>query len=459
MNVKKIETKGLTIARFDALTRSDFSIEPLTFKNTVAEYLFSGSTFSLSPIPKKCKPERLEGIEGKTLQFTNGNKAYFSDTGTEREAIFPVGSDGAAYGSIPFTECRNFHEVAGARVAVIDDTTGENPFGLEPAEARRLVGDCYGKIDRSLHASIGGELNTPFQFRVGIKPDTTTPARIAKGTLSPDDLNALGVDLVMAKSSFKGRKGKANGEVEVGIHDWTTGIGIKTHAYRGEQALGAQILVNYPRSVETLIPLMKLRLNELREIATDPVRLAADYVDTVHRRYRNAISRQEDFKASAAEEGLTEEEIDERLEEAASAANEERFYRIVKADLEGHRQLLEHPAVVRKLNDHLRKQYVEVATGRFFKFEGALLQPSESLKENEFCDPSLPDGATVLVTRSPFVNSNNLIELTNRHLEEVKHLEGVVFMNPEMAAKALQADFDGDRVAFAAVPERVIPIL
>jgi hypothetical protein len=453
--IQKLETNNLSIGYFDALTRENFEIDPITFKNTVAGYLFSGSTFTLSPIPKKCKPERLQGIEGKTLQFTNGSKAYFSDTGTEREAIFPVGSDGAAYGSIPFTECRNFHEVAGAKVAIIDDVTGENPFGLEPTEAKRLVGDCYGKIDRSLHASIGGELNTPFQFRVGIKPDTTTPARIAKGTLSPDDLNALGVDLVMAKSSFKGRKGKANREVEVGIHDWTTGIGIKTHAYRGEQALGAQILVNYPRSVEALIPPMKLRLNELREIATDPVRLATDYVDTVHRRYRNAIANREDFKASAAEEGLTEEEIDERLEEAASAENEERFYHIIKADLEGHRQLLEHPAVVRKLNDHLRKQYVEVATGRFFKFEGALLQPSEYLKENEFCDPSLPDGARVLVTRSPFLNSNNLIELTNRHLEEVKHLEGVVFMNPDTAAKSLQADFDGDRVAFAAVPERV----
>jgi hypothetical protein len=453
--VRKLETKGLSIRYFDALARENLPTPPLTYKNTVAEYLFAGSTFTLSPIPKKCKPDRLEGIEGKKLQFSNGNKAYFSDTGTEREAIFPIGSDGAAYGSIPFTECRNFHEVAGARVAIIDDTTGENPFGLEPAEAKRLVGDCYGKIDRSLHAAIGGEENTPFQFRIGVKPDTTTPARIAKGTLSPDDLSTYGVDLVMAKSSFKGRKGKANGEVEVGIHDWTTGIGIKTHAYRGEQALGAQILVNYPKAIEALIPLMNLRLNELREIATDPVRLATDYVDTIHRRYRQAIARREDFKAGVAEEGLTEEELDERLEEAASAENEERFYRIIKADLEGHRQLLEHPAVVRKLNDHLRKQYVEVATGRSFKFEGALLQPSDRLKDDEFCDPSLPDGAKVLVTRSPFLNSNNLIELTNRHLEEVKHRSGVVFMNPDTAAKGLQADFDGDRVAFAAVPERV----
>ena len=248
--VKKLESDGLFIENFEVLTQQAREIPPIRFKNTLAEYLFPDSTFSLTSFYKKNTPEQLEGIGGKSLQFANVSKGYFSDTGKERETIFPIPSDGAAYGSIPFTDCRNFHEVTEAKVAIVDDVTGENSLGLEPHLAKRLVGDCYGQIDRTLHIAIEGEENTPFQFRIGIREQPTTVARIAKGTLSPKDLSDLGVDVVLAKSSFKGRKGEKNDEIKVGTYDWTFGVGIKTHAYRGEQSLGAQILVNYPKAVE-----------------------------------------------------------------------------------------------------------------------------------------------------------------------------------------------------------------
>ncbi|EAZ87931.1 hypothetical protein CY0110_14790, partial [Crocosphaera chwakensis CCY0110] len=76
------------------------------------------------------------------------------------------------------------------------------------------------------------------------------------------------------------------------------------------------------------------------------------------------------------------------------------------------------------------------------------MQPHHALKENEFCDPKLPNGAEVIVTRSPLVNSNGVITLTNRHLDDVKHLKGTVYMNAKTAADYLQGDFDGDRVAY-----------
>jgi hypothetical protein len=41
-----------------------------------------------------------------------------------------------------------------------------------------------------------------------------------------------------------------------------------------------------------------------------------------------------------------------------------------------------------------------------------------------------------------------VIVLTNKHLKEFKHEQGSVHIHPETAAIHLQADFDGDRLAF-----------
>jgi hypothetical protein len=60
----------------------------------------------------------------------------------------------------------------------------------------------------------------------------------------------------------------------------------------------------------------------------------------------------------------------------------------------------------------------------------------------------MPDGTELIVTRSPLVNSNGVITLTNRHLPQLMRLEGTIHIHPETAAKHLQADFDGHRLAF-----------
>jgi hypothetical protein len=60
----------------------------------------------------------------------------------------------------------------------------------------------------------------------------------------------------------------------------------------------------------------------------------------------------------------------------------------------------------------------------------------------------MPDGAELILTRSPLVNSNGVIILTNRHIPELMRLRGCIHINPAAAAKHLQADFDGDRLAF-----------
>jgi hypothetical protein len=116
--------------------------------------------------------------------------------------------------------------------------------------------------------------------------------------------------------------------------------------------------------------------------------------------------------------------------------------------LEHHGQLLEHPYVIDELKKFLQRQWIDIATGRAIKFQSALAQPSLALQKDEVCVSRIPDGAEVILTRSPLVNSNGVIILTNRHLPQLMRLEGTIHIHPETAAQHLQADFDGDRLAF-----------
>jgi hypothetical protein len=125
------------------------------------------------------------------------------------------------------------------------------------------------------------------------------------------------------------------------------------------------------------------------------------------------------------------------------------IYRLLKADLEGHFQILEHPKIIADLQEFVRASWVDIATGRAIKFDAGLAQPSWQLAEDEICVPYIPSGEEVIVTRSPLINSNGVIVLTNRHLPEVMNLYGTVHIHPQTAANHLQADFDGDRLAFA----------
>ena len=63
--VKKLESDGLFIENFEVLTQQAREIPPIRFKNTLAEYLFPDSTFSLTSFYKKNTPEQLEEIGGE----------------------------------------------------------------------------------------------------------------------------------------------------------------------------------------------------------------------------------------------------------------------------------------------------------------------------------------------------------------------------------------------------------
>ena len=458
------------IKHFDTLTRKHLDVQE-NIKNSLAEYLFPDTNFAIgSTYQDITTSEHLDQYQDKTLQFASGERMFFADSSV-RALVYPNISDGASYGSLVFTPCQEFKEI-NARVLIIDDETGANGGIMPPETARNLVGDCYGKISLKIAEKLTGIDDTPFQFRLGIKPQVENSVyRIGKGTLAPAALDNLsgakvvttrseqgklitktGYDLILPTSSFKGRK-EGYEPIEPGEYNLQIGIGIKTLAQYGEQSLGTQVLVNYPKAVHAeILPELQNETKKLVENQSSPQQLAQHYIELYEKR-KEAMRLDEldesNFNYADLEgfdQVIDQAFGDEDLELENTAEKDWTIYKLLKADTQG--KILEHPKIVDELNKFVRKRWVEIATGRAIKFQAGLAQPSLKLKEDEICIPHIPPGKEIIVTRSPLINSNGVIVLKNRHLPEVKHLQGVVHINPATAAKSLQADFDGDRLCF-----------
>ncbi len=460
----------IKLQHFDTLTKQDSDIEE-NIKNSLAEYLFSDTEFAIGSIHQDITtPEHLDIYQDKTLQFASGERMYFADSKV-RSLVYPNGSDGVSYGSLIFTPCQSFQEI-NARVLIVNDETGANGGMMPPETAKELVGDCYGKIDLKIVEKLTEVDDTPFQFRLGLKPQAESAVyRIGKGTLAPASLDNLtgtqvinerslngrliaktGYDLILPTSSFKGRK-KGYEPIEPGEYNLTIGMGIKTLARYGEQSLGTQVLVNYPKSVASeILPELEREARKLSENQSSPQQLAKHYIELYEKRkeaMRVSELNESNFKydhLEGLEQVIDEAFGDEDLEKENTAEQDWALYRLLKADKQG--KITEHPKIVDGLNKFVRKRWVEIATGRAIKFQAGLAQPSLKLKEDEICVPHLPPNKEIIVTRSPLINSNGVIVLKNRHLPEVQHLQGVIHINPATAATRLQGDFDGDRIAF-----------
>lgn len=420
--------------------------------NSLAEYLFPETKFALAEIEEEVtKPEDL-ALPSMTPEFSSGKKVYFASEEI-RDKVYPVLSDGAAYGSLVFTPCKDFKELKDVRILVVDDETGENGGVMSHEKAQRMVGDCYGRMTPELGQVLTGNGNIPFQFRIGIKPqDGNDVYRIAKGTLAvSNQLEALGqprlsqlpdgttkvkvgYDLVLATSSFKGRKDKS--KIQPGEYNLTVGIGVKTLAKRSKHSLGTQILVNYPKGVEAdILPIIKNQAQELAAVQSDPRKVSQYIVEKNEKRMQLAAEKDElgNFDDVFG--------VSEQL-------REDKFSNLLKICVEHNPQLLEHPYIVNRLESLIRNEWLDIATGRSIEFQSALAQPSLELKEDEVCVPNIPEGEKLIVTRSPLINSNGVITLTNKHLPEFAQEKGTIHIHPKTAAAYLQADFDGDRLAY-----------
>ena len=473
----------LKLKHFDTKTKQDTGVEE-KLEHTLAEYLFPKVKFSIgTAYPQATIPEDLKAYQGMSLQFSSRERMYFANDSSIRSQLYPNPSDGAAY-PLPFTPCESFHELRNVRILVIDDITGESGNIIARGEAKKLVGDCQGLIDKDF-AKANSMKVCAFQFRIGIRPQEASPVmRIAKGTLAPLNLDKLdesslrisgstkddslktrtGYDMVLATSSFKGRKGKD--AIKPGEYILDIGLGVKSVAKYREHSLGTQVLVNYPRTVkQEILPIIKKQAEKLALEQKDIRKLAQRYIN--HYERRRAFTENIDIQVELGDELEKQLRIfdclycDSEHEEIQPGENINReytdllIYSLLKADINGYCQILEHPKIVAILEEFARREWVEIATGRSIKFKSGLAQPNLELEKGEICIPYLKEGEEIIVTRSPLINSNGVITLKNRHLSHMQ--QGCAYIHPKTAMDNMQCDFDGDLLAFA--PASQYPIL
>ena len=500
---------SITLEHFCTRTGKSIFIDgkPLTetIEHCLAEYFAPSSTFKLGAVYQGLTKEadlQKFSKQGLSLEFAADDRFYFMNEAL-REKVFDQPHFGAAYGSNMFTPCKSFGERQNLRVLVVDASTGANGGVMPNEEAIKLVGDGDGKIDAQLHQSLGNEPETPFQTRFGIKErraglDLNNDSQsinqtwqIGKGTFAPRDLSNVGngYDLIISTDQLKGRakEGESEGVREGGCkrvkqlinadnqkgflspsltptlphsltplpgeYLMTMGIGNKTDAYYGITSTGAQFWNLFPEGVKgDVLPRLERRLEELSEIASDPRKIAADYIESMDAKHKHQIKSETEQEDFIDFDSLNLQGLEKIIDDTFGASDQDVVYRVLKADLQGHCQLLEHPKIVDKLAEHWRQQYMDCATGRFIKFDSAMAQTCHDLAPNEVCYPNKPDGAELIVYRSPVANSNTVDVYINRHLPNEPNDIGTIKMAPQGLKHSL-SDCDGDRMAIALASE------
>ena len=499
---------AITLEHFCTKTLEPITVNGLplteTIEHCLAEYFAPGATYKLGTVYQGLTSygdlQKLKE-RGLSLEFAASERFYFMDEAL-RTKLFDQPHFGAAYGSNMFTPCKSFGERENLRVLVVDASTGENGGVMPPHEAIKLVGDGDGKIDVRLHHGLNNQAQTPFQTRFGIKErscglnaDNTTidfTWQIGKGTFAPRDLSSVGngYDLIISTDQLKGRvqeggseRGREGGSKSLkhstnadnhidslspsltpslphsptllvpGEYTMTMGIGNKTDAYYGVTSTGAQFWNLFPLGVKRdVVPRLERRLLELKDIASDPRKIAQDYIDTMDARCKYLVNNESEPEDSIDFDNLNLGELEKLIDNVFGNNDQDVIYRILKADLDGHYQLLEHPKIVDKLNEHWRSSYMDCATGRFIKFDSAMAQTCHDLAPNEVCYPNFPDGAELIVYRGPVANSNTVDIYINRHLPDEPKDIGTIKLSPQGLKHSL-SDCDGDRMAIALANE------
>ncbi|RUT03851.1 hypothetical protein DSM106972_047650 [Dulcicalothrix desertica PCC 7102] len=494
---------SITLEHFCTKTGKSIFIDgkPLTetIEHCLAEYFAPSSTFKLGAVYQGLTKEadlQKFSKQGLSLEFAADDRFYFMDEAL-REKVFDQPHFGAAYGSNMFTPCKSFSERQNLRVLLVDASTGANGGVMPNSEAIKFVGDGDGKIDAQLHQSLGNEPETPFQTRFGIKerragldPNNDSQSinqtwQVGKGTFAPRNLSNVGngYDLIISTDQLKGRVGeRGSGRVgewesaevgkcrksvltssnspplpfspsptppQPGEYLMTMGIGNKTDAYYGITSTGAQFWNLFPEGVKgDVLPRLERRLEELSQMASDPRKIAADYIELMDDKHKHQIKKETEQEDFIDFDSLNLQGLEKLIDDAFGASDQDIIYRVLKADLQGHCQLLEHPKIVDKLAEHWRQQYMDCATGRFIKFDSAMAQTCHDLEPNEVCYPNKPDGTELIVYRSPVANSNTVDVYINRHLPNEPNDIGTIKMAPQGLKHSL-SDCDGDRMAIA----------
>ena len=184
-------------------------------------------------------------------------------------------------------------------------------------------------------------------------------------------------------------------------------------------------LPSYPEALRDFLPELKEHLGELSQLSQNPRQLAAHYCQTYEKRKQSidskwqpptpqeTVSRYQGSISSISKAEIGGEINSNTPETEVNAPNEEFLYLSLKADPH-HLRLLQTKKVSQGLSDFIRRDYLESAIGKRFKFDRGMIIPSKSLKTGEIAVPWIKDGEPVLEFRAPFLNHNGMRQSINR---------------------------------------------
>jgi len=241
-------------------------------------------------------------------------------------------------------------------------------------------------------------------------------------------------------------------------------LGEKSQSQKGKTAI-SQMLASFPQGVKDFAEELENLAQELAEIQKNPRKVAQLYCE----KYEKRKAFTEEQKASLEQEiadQVADGTLERQVELSATNSNPSEeldtndlnednpksekddllMYKIIKADLLGHSQLLETEKIRQELSRFVQNEWRDIALGRTLIFNRGMIIPSKELKNGEICVPWFKEDEKILNFRSPFLNSNGLCVSINKHVEDYmgpdgKPLEGIIVVNDE-DHKRIQARID-----------------
>ncbi|WP_375494259.1 hypothetical protein [uncultured Nostoc sp.] len=449
--------------------KSSQSILTEKLNNTLLEFYFPEKEFSFGHSDEYSTDEDLKNHpDGQILLLSSKTRLLYGDKECLEtiQKICPDSKDRGAYGSIFLGACKNaIHEKL--NILVVDDSTekaGENGGILSNNLAYKLVGDCYGQISTQLYDLLTlRESQADKSYRViqhrfgwvdGVGEDTTK-YRFGKGTLRPyrldrikyaDPNNKPKIDIILPVSSFKGTdkdrpKDPTKPQIQPGLYQQNIWLAEKGQSQQGQMSI-SQLLASFPQGIKDFAEELEVQAQRLASIQDDPRIVAAYYCERYEKRQESLsqnklktsdiINQETDVKNLGTNDDL---DADQELDDE-SAKDDLFMYKLIKADLLGHQQLLETEKVKQELSRFVQSEWRDIAVGKTLTFDRGMIIPSKELKNGEICVPWLKLGEKVLNFRSPFLNSNGLCVSTNKHVEDSvapdgKSLQGIIVVNDE----------------------------
>jgi hypothetical protein len=441
--------------------------------NTLLESYFPKKKFSFGHIDEYSKSEDLKNHpDGHVLLLSSKTRLLYGPPECLEviEKLCPDRKDRGAYGSIFLGSCRDAISEK-LNILVVDDssdTKGKNGGILENEVAWKLVGDCYGQISTELYDKLtkreeqSDKNYRVIQHRFGWKEGDgeDTEYRFGKGTLRPYDLkeikyananNTPKIDLIIPISSFKGTdKDKPGGpskpQIEPGLYQQTIWLGEKAQSQKGKTAI-SQLLASFPQGIKDFAEELEVQAQKLAEAQDDPRIVSQLYCENYEKRKEFSEEQKKSLEQEIIEsvkadtlgkqvENNSDEDLELNDELDESQKDEMFMYKLIKADLLGHQQLLETEKVKQELSRFVQSQWRDIAVGKTLTFDRGMIIPSKELKNGEICVTWIDENEKVLNFRSPFLNSNGLCISNNKYVEDRlapdgTDLQGIIVVNDE----------------------------